>query len=727
MTATTANTAQTESAERLARPLIQLAKLVGVSTSYMGMSHDYHEIDDEVLIAVLKALGIDASTEAKQNEAMKSITNDRKTRLVAPTVLHTAGKSDYVMVNTGILESPKATITLEDGTEYDGAIKVERVAGTAATVMGDSFMTTVGVKIPSDLPIGYHTLHVSIDDRTADATLISAPAKVELPKALKKGQLWGWMAQLYSIRSEGSWGTGDFEDLKTLLADAKKHTDADFILINPVHASEPVPPLEPSPYLPMSRRLVNFTYIRPESVPEYAELDDAAKRQIAALHQSMKSYNDSAEKIDRDTMWRTKMHALWIIFKEGRSNERQAAFDQFKDEWGNDLEAYATWCLCYDKLGAPEDNEKSWVKSLDRTSKKVTALTSQFPDTLDFYRWLEWIAVEQLNAAQQASKDAGMKIGLMQDMAVGVHPLSSDVWWNPERFATGVSVGAPPDMFNQQGQDWSQPPLNPLNLEQTGYMTYRQMVQGMFSRAGAVRIDHILGLFRLWWIPEGRPATDGTYVHYDSDIMLGILALEAARVGGVVVGEDLGVVPDYVADSLKSHGLLGCAVEWFEQFDGVFTEPAKWREYALASVNTHDMPPAAGYLEYEHVKIRERLGLLAGPVEDFQKSAEAEQTAMLTMLVKAGYLEADYAENAAEHESEIIDALYRALKGSPCKLLAASVVDAVGEKRTQNQPGTDDEYPNWRIPLADGDGKVVHVEGLFERDGAQRFAEIFNA
>lgn len=216
-----------------------------------------------------------------------------------------------------------------------------------------------------------------------------------------------------------------------------------------------------------------------------------------------------------------------------------------------------------------------------------------------------------------------MKIGIVADMAVGVHPAGSDVWWNPERFAKGATVGAPPDMFNQQGQDWSQPPLNPIALEQTGFRVYRDMVHDMFANAGAVRIDHILGLFRLWWIPEGKPATDGTYVHYDSDVMLGILALEASRAGGVVVGEDLGVVPAYVSKSLSEHGILGCAVEWFEQMDGVFRTPKDWRPYALASVNTHDMPPAAGYLEYGHVKLREQLGLLSGPVEEFQKSATA--------------------------------------------------------------------------------------------------------
>ena len=165
----------------------------------------------------------------------------------------------------------------------------------------------------------------------------------------------------------------------------------------------------------------------------------------------------------------------------------------------------------------------------------MQGLRRQFPDTLDFYRWLEWIADEQLGAAQQAAKDAGMQIGLMADMAVGVHPSGSDVWWNPECFAKGATVGAPPDYFNQQGQDWSQPPLNPIELENTGYLTYRHMVQGMFAHAGAVRIDHILGLFRLWWIPSGRTPKDGAYVQYDSEIMLGILALEASRTHGVVV------------------------------------------------------------------------------------------------------------------------------------------------------------------------------------------------
>lgn len=716
-------TEQTENATRLARPIIRLAKLVGIATSYVGMSRDYHEIEDDVLVAVLKALGIDASNDGAIEQSITTIQRERDTCIVPPTVLHVVGKESKVEVHGGALDVPEASIMLEDGGAYAGKIELEGGSDTVVEVDG-GFVCTSYLVLPADLPEGYHTLEVTVGGKTEIATVISAPEKIELLDDMKEGSLWGWMSQLYSIRSSGSWGIGDYEDLKTLLVESKKKTGADFMLINPLHAAEPVPPIEPSPYLPISRRFINFSYIRPESMPEYAVLSPEDKAKVDELHEQVKPLNGNARILDRETMWRTKMQALWIIYKSGLSAQRQAEFDQYLAEVGDEIESYATWCLCYDKWGASNGSDDDWVRKYNRDSEEVAQLRAQYPDTLEFYRWLEWVATEQLHAAQQAAREAGMKIGIVADMAVGVHPAGSDVWWNPERFAKGATVGAPPDMFNQQGQDWSQPPLNPIALEQTGYKVYRDMVHGMFSNAGAVRIDHILGLFRLWWIPEGKKAMDGTYVHYDSDIMLGILALEASRAGGVVVGEDLGVVPAYVSKSLSEHGILGCAVEWFEQFDGEFRAPKDWRPYALASVNTHDLPPAAGYLEYGHVKLREQLGLLSGPVEEFQKSAEAEHNAMLSMLVDEGYLDASALEDELANENEIIDALYRGLKGSPCKLMAASIVDAVGEKRTQNQPGTSNEYPNWRIPLADGDGNVVPLEQLFDNTRLQEIAAI---
>ncbi|WP_300765994.1 4-alpha-glucanotransferase [uncultured Bifidobacterium sp.] len=719
-------TEKTESEERLARPLIRLAKLVGVGTDYVGQSDDYHQIDDGVLVAILKALGIDASNDAAIDESIREILDARHERLVPPTILHTTGEDSQVSVNTGILEIPVASITLESGAEYEGVIETGPGDGSQAYSLGDKFVSTATVTIPSDLPMGYHTLHVSVGDRTQDATVISAPDHIALPDFLEKEQLWGWMAQLYSIRSEGSWGVGDYEDLKSMLVAAKARTKADFILINPLHASEPIAPLTPSPYLPISRRFVNFTYIRPESIPEYAMLDADVRHQITELHDQVEPLNGDAQLIDRDTMWRVKMRALWIIFKSGRPKQRQDEFDAFRSESGADLESYATWCLCYDKWGEPGDSDDNWERRFNRESPEVAGLRQQFPDTLDFYRWLEWIATQQLEDAQRSAKESGMRLGIMADMAVGVHPTGSDVWWNPERFAKGATVGAPPDYFNQQGQNWSQPPLSPVELENTGYVVYRDMVHGMFAKAGAVRIDHILGLFRLWWIPEGCSAKDGAYVYYDSEIMLGILAIEASRAGGVVVGEDLGVVPPYVTKSLSKHGVFGCTVEWFEQSNGVFRKPSSWRVNALASVNTHDLPPASGYLSYEQVKIRQRLNLLTTSAEEFKADAVKEHNAMMAMLVENGFLDPELLKDEDAHQQEIVEALYKALKGAPSRLLAAAVVDGVGERRAQNQPGTNNEYPNWRIPLADANGDVVPLETLFDNPRMQSLADIMN-
>ncbi len=716
-----------ESEERLARPLIRLAKAHGVATSYTGSQGEFIEIADDVLVKVLKALDVDASTERKAKKALQDLDDEKHARLVAPTLLHVEGQECRVTVNHGPLDVPEATITLENGKEYQGAITSEPGDGGPAYPLNGELVVNSTLVIPADLPLGYHKLHVKAGKRSADVTLISAPKRVNLIKDLQgDGQLWGWMAQLYSIRSKDSWGVGDFYDLGNLLAGAKKNTGADFILINPVHAGEPVAPLTPSPYLPISRRFINFSYIRPEAVPEYERLDDEAKAEVAKLHDSVRAKNEDPDFVDRDAMWTAKVPALWLIFKAGRSIARQKEFGEYVEQAGSDLEAYATWCLCYDKWGEPDDDPESWENRLTKDSKEVKDLRKQYPDTLEFYKWLEWVADQQLTAAQKKAQDAGMKIGLMADMAVGVHPQGAEVWWNPQRFAKGATVGAPPDFFNQQGQNWSQPPLNPIDLANTGYQTYRDMVHGMFQKAGAVRIDHVLGLFRLWWIPEGNSAKDATYVYYDSAIMLGILALEAYRANGVVVGEDLGVVPDYVADSLKSHGLMGCVIEWYAQEEGEFIPPKKWREYALASVTTHDMPPAAGYLNYEHVKIRQELGLLTTSVEEFQASAEEEHNGLLDMLQNNGYLPAEWRTDEGAHEQDIIEAMHAALCDAPSKLLAAAFVDAVGERRAQNQPGTNNEYPNWRVPLADGNKKTVMLEDLYANKRLLSLAKTMN-
>ena len=615
-------------------------------------------------------------------------------------------------------------LTLEDGTEYAGDL-------TAYLTGSNADDGSLQLTLPDDIPAGYHTLAVDAGPMHAEAALICAPARIELPPAVAEKQRWGWMAQMYSIRSAESWGVGDYGDLKLLLSDAATKSHADFMLINPIHATAPVPPLEPSPYLPESRRFLNVTYIRPQDIAEYAELNEADQAEVARLHAEVSPANDSIEPLDINSAWWHKRQALQLVYNVPRSVERQAAFDAFKEAAGPDLRAFAAWSVAFQVWGAPWTG--TWFKDTNRDSPEVVELMREHADMVDFECWLQWIADEQVTAAQNAARDSGMALGLMQDMAVGVHSLGADVWWNPERFAVGsVTVGCPPDFYNQQGQDWGQPPFNPNYLAKTGYGVYREMVHNMFSHAGAVRIDHVLGLFRLWWIPQGEGARGGAYVTYDYEAMIAILTIEASRVNGLVVGEDLGTVPDYVRTVLGEHGLLGCMVEWFARVDDSpnagdpYADPSTYRKYALASVTTHDLPPTAGYLQFEHVKLREQLHLLSGPVEEFQASATDERDAMMDRLVESGLITPEVAGDVEGHIQEIVEAMHKMLLKSPSVLLQAALVDGVGETRTQNQPGTSSEYSNWRVPLAGPDLKVVHTDEVFDLPRVQSLAAIMN-
>ena len=731
-----------ESPARLKRPLIRLAKACGVSTSYIDQLGAYVEIRDEVLVAVLASLGVDASNPAAISKSLLETECRQREQLVPPTVLAITGRANNVPLRCSADALVALTLALEDGTAYAGDLRANlRVHKDA------DFGEQLELTLPDDLPIGYHALNVQVGGVQRRATVIVAPPRIELPEAVRQRQRWGWMTQMYSVRSADSWGVGDYGDLKRLVGDAGEKSHADFMLINPIHAGAPVPPLQPSPYLPESRRFLNVTYIRPQDIPEYAALDDATRAQVEELHASVAAANDSAEPMDINASWDAKRQALWLIFSAPRSEERETAFAEFKRVAGPDLDAFATWCLAFEVWGAPWE-ENSWFFRTDKNSPAVAALVRDHHDMFEFQRWLQWIADEQVAAAQQAAKDAGMALGLMQDMAVGVHALGADVWWSPERFADGVTVGAPPDFYNQLGQDWGQPPFSPQYLESTGYRVYREMVHNMFAHAGALRIDHVLGLFRLWWIPRGCTARDGAYVTYNHEVMLSILAIEASQANGVVIGEDLGTVPEYVSKVLAEHGVLGTAVEWFSRVDNSpnagdpYAPPEDYRKYALASVTTHDLPPTAGYLKLEHVDLREELDLLNEPAEQFRAEVQAEIDQMLALLVSRGYLpqevadglkaacapDADDAETADREAliQRVVEAMHVMLRDAPSVLVQAALVDGVGEHRTQNQPGTSWEYPNWRIPLADETGRVVHTEEVFDLPRVQSLAAALN-
>jgi 4-alpha-glucanotransferase len=574
-------------------------------------------------------------------------------------------------------------------------------------------------ELPDDLPMGWHRLHARTPHDEAVATLVVTPSRLALPESLGDRRAWGYMVQLYSLRSRASWGLGDLHDLAELAGWSGAEQGAGFVLINPLHAAEPVPPVEPSPYLPTTRRFASPLYLRVEDIPEYSTMAACGAARVDELAAQWRKVSTTDDQLDRNGVWEAKREALALVHAEPRSEARQRDYEAFLEREGQGLVDYATWCALVERHGACW---RDWPERLqDPRSPAVEVARRELQDRVDLHCWMQWVLDEQLARAQQAAVGSGMPLGIVHDLAVGVHPEGADTWALQDVLASGVNVGAPPDAFNQVGQDWSQPPWRPDALAETGYAAYRDMLRTVLRHAGGLRIDHAIGLFRLWWVPEGAKPSAGTYVRYDWEALLGILALEAERAGAVVIGEDLGTVEPWMRDALAQRGLLGTSILWFERDDEGRPRPAEdWRQLCLATVTTHDLPPTAGYLVGEHIRIRDELGLLTRSVEEERQVDARDQAAWLEAVRRRGLLPADATEQ------QTVEALHRYLVQTPSRLLGVAVPDAVGDRRAQNQPGTGDEYPNWRLPMADGEGRPVLLEDLMASDRARALARAVN-
>ena len=699
--------------------LLRLAAAYGVVPDHWGFHGDLQRASAATLRAVLGALGVDASSPERVELALSHVDDMPWRRTVPPTTVLRAGHERQVPVH--VTDGDPVHVWLELDPESGGGRRDLHQADVYVeprTVDGRLVGRATFV-VPGDLPLGWHSIHASGPSAAARGVVVVTPDRLELPEQLRDGgRAWGYMAQLYSVRSRRSWGIGDLVDLADIGWLAGHETGADFLLINPLHAAEPVTPLTPSPYLPSTRRFVNPVYIRPEAIPEAAYLTAADRSLVEWAAESVLPLDLDAGPIDRDAAWAAKRTALDVVFAHPRSAPRQALFDAFVEEQGPGLRTFALWCALAEKYGS----ETIPPELADPASPAVAAEAEALADRVELHLWLQWVADEQLAAAQRAARDGGMSIGIMHDLAVGVHPAGADVWSLGPVLARGATVGAPPDMYNQQGQDWSQPPWRPDELARAGYLPYRDMLRTVLRHAGAIRIDHVIGLFRLWWIPEGALPGDGAYVRYDHEALVGILALEAHRAGAVVIGEDLGTVEPWVRDYLSERGVLGTSVLWFENGDdGQPLPPERYRALVLATVTTHDLPPTAGYLAGEHVAIRERLGLLTDPVPVVRAQAEAERDRMLAALRSRGLVGADPSER------EVVEAMHRYVMATPAVLVGVALADAVGERRAQNQPGTDQEYPNWKVPLADSVGQVVLVDDLFTNARLRSLAAVLAA
>lgn len=701
--------------------LRELAHAYGVATEYHGWKGGLVQISEETLRETLTALGADVTDDSAVARSLREVDEKPWRRVLPPTVVCREGDGPWVAVHVPHGSTVRCTVELENGDVWN-ASAVERWV-QPRQIDGD-LVGEATIEVPNNVPLGWHTLTAHLEDgSTATGTLIVTPRTLPLHPSLAHDRVWGLMSQIYAARSESSWGMGDLADLAETASWSGEELGADFVLVNPLHASQPVPPMEASPYLPATRRFASPLYLRVEDIAEMTLLSERQRSRVGELADRARA--SSTRLIDRDAVWAAKGEALAMLFHAPRSARRQRQFDRYVRSEGQGLVDFATWCALVEEHGMPWQR---WPEDLQRPeSEAVRQFREENAEAVEFHMWLQWQIRLQLEQAQREALESGMSIGVVHDLAVGVHPDGSDAWALKDALVHAVTVGAPPDQFNQQGQGWAQPPWHPVRLAELGYAPYRDMLRTVLRDSGGIRIDHILGLFRLWWIPNGRSPKDGTYVSYDADAFIGILALEAHRVGAVVIGEDLGTVAPTLRQTMRERGIHGTSILWFEWKDDEFLPPEAYRELCMASVTTHDLPPSAGYVTLTHVDVRGELGLLERSAEE-EKAVEAASVNTVVSAVAARGLLPQGTVVAPDSPPDLVDdvvvGLHAYLVQSPAKILGVAVPDLVGDRRPVNQPGTSEEYPNWKVPVSGPDGEPVTLEQIEASPFAQRLAAV---
>lgn len=531
----------------------------------------------------------------------------------------------------------------------------KHLPGPAEIMLEDGTALRVETELPQDLPLGYHTLRYL--DGKREAKLIVSPGVCYLPDRLR---IWGWSAQLYALRSAESWGIGDFADLRRLGRWSARELDAELLLINPLGAASPYAQQERSPYFPSSRRFRNPVYLRIEEIPGAVELQLDLER-LAAAGKAL----NRQQRIDRDAVFKLKKDALEILWQRFSGDPR---FDDFCREQAEPLRQFAAFCVLAEHF---QTGWHQWPAEYRRPeSAAVTRFAGERAHRVRFFQWLQWLLDEQLAGA-------AAEISLMQDLPIGVDPDGADAWIWQEVFAQGFSVGSPPDEYNAQGQSWGLPPFVPTKLRAAGYDPFIQTLRGAMRHAGGLRIDHVMGLFRLFWIPQGADPSAGAYVRYPEDELLAILALESERSKAYIVGEDLGTVEEGVRNQLAESRILSYRLLWFEP-----DPPATYPEMALAAVTTHDLPTVAGLWSGSDLQAQRQLGLQ--PNEDGTAQMRERLRAMTGVKDEA----------PAE---EVITRAYELLAQAPSAIVTATLEDALAVEERPNIPGTTET--SWSLAL----------------------------
>lgn len=714
----------------MTHPIEQLAALHGIGQSYRDWRGELREVSLESRAAILAALGVDTSDERATESAISKHETVRWTRLVPLVAIVQADQPLSIPISVAKDLEARSLMwnaTLESGHVRKGAIELTRLNVVEEGAAEGRAYVRYALELPA-LPLGYHDLEATLDTGlNAHMRVIVTPTRCFEPPLIARGEkAWGIAVQLYSLRSNRNWGIGDFGDLRELIRLAAP-TGCHLIGLNPLHALAPANPSHISPYSPSSRLFLNVLYICVTDVADFAECEAAQRRVAQKEFQAKLAELRGTTNVDYVGVAAAKFEILKLLYAQFRSTHlakdtvRAAEFRAFVESKGESLRLHGLYDAldAHLRLQGPQYwGWPSWPDEYrDASSPTVVRFARERAEEVEYFLYLQWLAAEQLDAAQREARSRGMSIGLYGDVAVGANPAGSETWSNRHLYLQGASVGAPPDALALKGQDWGIPPQDPNELRAQHYRPFTELLRNNMQYVAALRLDHVMSLYRLWWVPRGYQSKDGVYVHYPVNDLIAILALESRRNECVVIGEDLGTVAEAMTEAMEHYRAYHYKVLLFEQEpNGRFKPPSAYVKGALATVTTHDLPTLRGWWEEHDLRLRDQLDLY--PNEEFKNQAhavrQAERRNLMQALVDAKLWHWHADQPLPEYSAALSRAVHAFLGLSNANIALIQIEDLIGMMDPVNVPGTHTEHPNWQRKVTQNTADIFAREDVRE-------------
>ncbi len=715
--------------------LDRAAETWGIQPGYWDIWGKQHVTPPETKQAILQSLGIQTASKEQLDAAVNERSRREWSRLVPPSlVISESLRPREFAANLPLdLAALEARVTLKPET---GATEIHHVAlgeipvSSSAEFNGAQYVRK-RIPLPEHLPLGYHDVEILVGGASASMRLIIAPDRAYLPEGLRSA---GIAIALYGVRSNRNWGCGDFRDLQGVIDWVADAVGASFVALNPLHAIHNRRPYNTSPYLPNSIFYQNWLYLDVEGIPDFGACPRAQRLwALPEIQQEIASLR-ATDLVEYERVHALKMRFLKPLFatflREYRSGSGRARqFQQYIEREGDLLRRFATYCALDEWIHSRHPEIWLWTDwpepFRNPDSSETQAFAKKHWRLVLFYEYLEWQIDLQLEAAQQHARDKGLSIGLYHDLALATDRFGSDLWAHRAFFAGGCRVGSPPDDFSPQGQDWAFPPPNAAEHRESGYRLFVESIRKNCHHGGALRIDHVMRFFRLYWIPDGADAAHGAYVRDHWDDLIRIVALESVRHRVVVIGEDLGTVEPEVRETLARFGILSYRLLYFEKDrNGAFRKSADYPRQTLVSSTTHDLPTLAGFWVHEDIEQRRRAGVLPDEAGYRAQLAarEVEKQKMLDVLLAEGLLPPGYphaASDIPELTGELHNAVIGFLASTPAMLLLVNQEDLTKETAQQNLPGTTWQYPNWSHKMH------FRIDELYSAEQATGFVQMF--